>query len=99
MCEVWTAGDAGGDGQNMEKSADDKSNSHQHLNWTFFELKMLLKWGLNFLLFRKFLVALEVIMVEMSAGNNKKKNLDFCNRCHVSEPAPDKARWTSDENC
>ena len=46
------------------------------------------------MLFRKFLVALEaleqVIMAGMSAGNNKKKNLDFCNRCHVSEPAPDK---------
>ena len=46
------------------------------------------------MLFRKFLVALEaleqVIMAGMSAGNNKKINLDFCNRCHVSEPAPDK---------
>ena len=25
----------------------------------------------------------------MSAGNNKKKDLDFCNRCRVNEPAPD----------
>ena len=33
-------------------------------------------------------------MAGISAGNNKKKNLDFCNRCHVSEPAPDKMdKW------
>ena len=44
-----------------------------------------------FLAFQKvyFLVALRIIMASMSAGNNKKKDLDFCNRCRVNEPAPD----------
>ena len=34
-------------------------------------------------------MALRIIMASMSAGNNKKKDLDFCNRCRVNEPAPD----------